>query len=92
MINKIKTYIGFAIKSNKILLGTDNILASNKPKLVLISDELSENAEKKLSKNNKCFKLKKQEFETAVTINGVKAIAVVDVSLAETIKKLLEVQ
>ena len=37
---KIKTYVGFACKARKCVLGVDNIIKVNKPMLVLYSSEL----------------------------------------------------
>ena len=51
MINnfgKIKTYIGFAIKSRKIKFGVDDILKLKNAELIIVSDSLSESGMKKL--------------------------------------------
>ncbi len=92
MINKISSYIGFAKKSKQVVLGTDNILKSNKTRIVLISSSLSIIAKKKLEKNNKVFVLKESDFEDMVSLPGVKALAITDENLANAIKNILEVQ
>ena len=55
MINKLSTYVGFAIKSNKIIYGTDNILANKCNNVILASSELSENARKKIESKFEIF-------------------------------------
>ncbi|MEG1509100.1 MAG: hypothetical protein RR454_01475 [Clostridia bacterium] len=58
MINsKVKTYIGFAIKSNKVIWGLDNLLTTKKiPYLIVIDNTLGEVSSRKLQqwldKNN----------------------------------------
>ena len=48
-INKIKTYIGFAIKSRKIIFGYDNIISYKKKHvLILLSPTTSEKIASKL--------------------------------------------
>lgn len=92
MINKLSTYIGFAKKSNKIVVGTDNIIASNKCKIVLVSDELSDNSKKKIEKIYKVFKISANVFNEVVNMEAVKAVAITDENLASAIRNLLEVQ
>lgn len=92
MINKISSYIGFAKKSKQIIIGTDNILMSSKVKIVITCSTLSENAKKKLENKFKVFVLDDKDFNNAVNMNGVKAIAITDENLASPIKNLLEVQ
>lgn len=93
-LNKIKTFIGFAIKSRNIIFGTDKILLSKKQSLVLISDELADSSRKKLKNHCEkcsidCFSLKKDEFLDIIQNDNVKAIAILDKNLALAIKKIL---
>ena len=45
---KIKTYVGFAVKSRKIRFGVDDILKLKNTSLILVSDSLAESGMKKL--------------------------------------------
>ena len=49
-INKLRTYVGFAVKSGNIIFGVDQIKDSKKNiKLILACNTLSDNAMSKLS-------------------------------------------
>ena len=56
-VNKIKAYIGFAIRSGDIIYGVDNI-RTKKSDLVIISDSIAE------SSKNKCL-------QASIKYNGV---------------------
>ena len=43
-INKVKSYIGFAKKSGKLKIGSDNILAYKKFSVIIFSRDISENS------------------------------------------------
>ena len=92
MINKLSTYIGFAKKSKQIIIGTDNILVSNKVQIVIVSSALSQNATKKITNKFKVYSLDDEMFFKVVGLQGVKAIAITDENLGKAIKNLLEVQ
>lgn len=48
-LEKIKTYLGFAIKSGKIIFGSDNLFASSrKPSLVLICSSQNDKVSNKV--------------------------------------------
>lgn len=88
---KIKSYIGFAIKSRNIIFGTDSIVASRKVKLILVSDSLSESSLKELNqfaekKKILIEKLANEEFFELTCKQQVKAIAITDENLASAIK------
>lgn len=86
-MEKIRSYIGFAIKSRNIVYGTDNILKS-KAKLVIVSDRLSQNAIDKL--NNKFHKVIIIKDETFAELgSSALALAILDSSLANAIKNNL---
>ncbi|MCR5553415.1 MAG: hypothetical protein K6F08_01585 [bacterium] len=86
MNQKIKAYIGFAIKGKKTIVGVDNIVLKNKSKVIIISPELSENSLNKL----------KQKTETKIIVldgylpEGVLALGITDDSLASEIIKQTE--
>ena len=84
-MNKIKSYVGFAIKSRKIIYGADNIMSSKTCKLILASENLSQNTLNKLkSKNVNIQILPASEFEL-LDLNGL-VVAITDESLANAIK------
>lgn len=89
-MNKIITYVGFAIKSNSIIKGVDDILKTRKKiGLVIYSSELNQNSESKLknfiNKNKIEFKkLIKQQFDE-FNLVGVKAFAITDQNLSSAI-------
>jgi hypothetical protein len=92
VINKLSTYIGFAKKSKQILIGTDNILSSNKCKVVIASEDLSVNAKKKIENKFKVLSLNVNDFQSVIKMDSVKVIAITDENLANAIRNLLEVQ
>ena len=83
-MNKINSYIGFAIKSRKVVYGADNILKSNACKLVIISDALAQNTQQKLqTKNIKIITVPESDYQT-LNLKGL-AVAITDSSLAQAI-------
>lgn len=91
-INKLKTLIGFAIKSNKLKYGIDNI--SKKAHLVLVSEELSESSLDKLKniceKNNISHKLLCKELFRKLFNEGIKAVSIEKSELSNAIYQLME--
>ncbi len=93
-ISKIKTYVGFAIKSRKIKYGVDDILKLKNANLIIVSESLAESGMKKLEgfaekKSIRLVKLDSENFLEAVQNSYVKAAAILDENLAEAIKKNL---
>lgn len=91
-VNKIKTYIGFAIKSRSIILGVDDIAKSKKTHIILYSVTLGDSSKDKLIKFANNNKVEHYEFETQVfdelfENKNIKAIAITDKNLALAIKK-----
>lgn len=98
-MTKAKTYIGFAKKSGKLKIGTDNILACKKLSGIIISCNISDNAKNKLK--NHCNKLSTKILEIDDVImnkicdsESIKAIAILDKNLhsafVDSIKNLEE--
>ena len=93
---KIKTYVGFAKKSRKIILGADDIIKAIKvAKLIIVSDSLSSSSLDKLSKAAKkyhidIFTLKEDEFFNLIDSVFIKAIAITDKNLSDAIKIQLD--
>ena len=91
---KIKTYVGFAVKSRKIRFGVDDILKLKNTSLILVSDSLAESGMKKLegyaNKNSvDLIKFNENDFLEVIQNISIKAIAVLDENLADAIKKNL---
>lgn len=54
-MNKIKSYIGFAIKSGNVEFGLDKCLNNKKLQVIICSSYLSNNSKSKLKQNCKNF-------------------------------------
>lgn len=92
-MDKISTFIGFAIKSNKIVKGLDDLEKTKKRvQLVLYTTDLNENSKQKLDKLTSIKKLQTKEIDpkllTDINIVGVKVLGITDVNLASAINKL----
>ena len=91
---KIKTYVNFAKKSNKILFGVDDIVKSKNICLILISNDLASSSKNKLQNYTEKHKIinfyltNSQIFEIC-EIQSVKVIAITDKNLANAIKENL---
>ena len=93
-ISKIKTYIGFAIRSREIKYGVDDIIKMKNPKLILASHILGESSLAKLkkfaqTKNLEVILLSSEIFSELMQSENIKAIAIQNESLAEAINKNL---
>ena len=93
-LSKIKTYIGFAIKSRKIKFGVDDILKLKNASLIIVSDSLAESGMKKLEgfaerKSIELIKFNESDFLELIQNISIKATAILDENLAEAIKKNL---
>jgi len=86
---KSKSYLGFAIKANKIVYGLDNILKYRKRIHLLIECEtsgrgISKNL--KLYSEQKCITLLKADnLEKLLSKENVKAVGILDKNLAKAI-------
>ena len=47
-IQKIKAYVGFALKSRQIIIGSDDILSSKRAKIIIVSENLGNSTYEKL--------------------------------------------
>ena len=93
-ISKIKTYIGFAIKSREIKYGVDDIIKMRNPKIILSSNMLGESSLAKLkkfakTKNMEVNLLDANMFSQIMQSENIKAIAIENQNLAEAINKNL---
>jgi len=89
--SKIKSYIGFAIKSNNIAYGVDNITALKRPpRLVIYSKELSENSTAALlryAERSGAPTVCAEDFKDYVSAENCKAIGLLSKELAEAVKE-----
>ena len=93
-ITKIKTYIGFAIKSRKIKFGVDDILKLKNVNLIMVSESLSDSGMKKLEgfaerKSIELVKFSENDFLELIQNVNIKAFAILDENMAVAIKKNL---
>lgn len=95
-INKIKTYLGFAIKSKKILFGYDNITTYKKNQtLILVSSSVNNKISLKINdfamkKNIKIINLVNLTTEELIGRDNCKLLSVLDENLAQAIIKEIE--
>ena len=92
--SKIKTYVGFAVKSRKIRFGVDDILKLKSANLIIISESLADSGMKKIEGFAKresidLIKLSEDTFLEIIQNISIKATAILDINLAEAIKKNL---
>lgn len=91
-VNKIKTYVGFAIKSRSIIFGVDDIAKSKNSHIILYSVLLGDSSKDKLikfanNKNIEHYEFETQVFDELFENKNIKAIAITDKNLALAIKK-----
>ncbi len=87
---KIVSYVGFAIKSNKVIWGVDKIIESKKrPVLVLKSLDLGRSSNNKLDNHLSKLNINTIEInmEEVVPNKNCKAIGILDNNLANAIIK-----
>lgn len=90
-MNKIISYIGFAIKSKKYIAGQTPLKYSKQPiHLILVCNTASHNL-KNLAKNiankNSCdYIITKEKLSTLTRIDDVKIFGILDESLSNAIK------
>ena len=84
-INKLRTYVGFAVKSGNIIFGVDQIKDSKKNiKLILACNTLSDNTMSKLSSYSTQKHIELHIIEKPCTLSDIvgrencKAVAIID--------------
>ena len=90
-LSKIKTYIGFAVRSRQIIYGVDDIIKRDFKGLVLMSNALAESSANKLKSHvtyagGQVLSFEAEEFAELFGEN-IKAAAITDNNLAVAIKK-----
>ena len=93
MNSKIATMVGFAFRSRKYILGSDNVLASLKVKAVLVDVSLAQNAREKLLRvcQERNTFLAETDFSTELVgvPQGCKVIGLTDRNMVVEITKNL---
>ena len=91
--NRLRTFVGFAIKKRGIVIGVDNITSSRgRIKVVLIDGDLSAKSAEKVSRyatdrGIDCFTV---NMASILPERTCKAIGITDSGLADAIKKELK--
>lgn len=89
--NKIDSYIGFAVKSRKVIFGLEMLLRARKPPFVILFDEsLGANSLKNMKyycDENKVLALKiaQNHLNEVLQRQNVKIVSILDSSLARAI-------
>ncbi|MBR6788787.1 MAG: ribosomal L7Ae/L30e/S12e/Gadd45 family protein [Clostridia bacterium] len=89
-MNKLKSYLGFAVKSNKLIYGIDNIeLSKRKKYVILISVDASENLHKKAKSYAEKYSIPfiklNETLEELIYKNNCKIIALLDKNMADAV-------
>ncbi len=90
-VERIRSFVGFAVKAKKVKIGVDNIIAAKyAPFCVLYDNKLSDNSKKKLL--NKCANTFTAliDMESIYPNKNCLAIGVCERNLAEAIIKEME--
>lgn len=89
--DKIKSYIGFAIKSRKIKYGVDELLKMPRTELIILSSDLAENSKKKINSKfegkTQIIEFKPEVFKFFFGSDSIKVAAITDKNLSEAIIK-----
>ena len=94
--NKLGTYLGFSIRSGKILYGYENLIAARKRvHLILLDDETGESTKKKVvsfaEKNAvNIYVLPSGELSAYCGGKNVKCLGLTDINLASAAEKELK--
>lgn len=95
-LKKISTYIGFAIKSNHIVIGADNLSNVKKKLYLIIKDKSAGNNLNKIvlriSNLTGCniYDVTSEEMYELTKIKNVKVIGIKSKSLSEAIEKIIK--
>ena len=95
-MTKLESYLGFAIRSGKVIFGSDKLFDGKKtPYLVIICSSQNEKVSCKVLKfcdTNKidCIKLNKLVLSDLVKRDNCKVISLLDYNLSNVVRKELE--
>lgn len=97
-IDKVKSYLGFAIRSGKVIFGVDKLFESKKrAQLILICSTQNEKVTNKVvryAKNNNIpyIKLKDLVLGDIVSRDNCKVIGILDINLAQAVKNEFQME
>ena len=97
-VDKVKTYLGFAVKSGKIIFGVDKLLESSKrPHLIIICSTQNEKVSNKVirygdSNNVTCIKLDNLVLGDIIGRDNCKVVGILDLNLAIAIKNEFQME
>jgi len=88
-VDKIKSYIGFAIKSKSIIFGLDTI-KEKKVNLIVYANSMSESSKKSIkiiSEKQKCpcYEIQDDEMLNLTNQEKIKAFGIMNIELAKAI-------
>lgn len=94
--NKISSYINFAIKSGQVIFGYDNLFVfKKKPRLVLVSNDLTEKMQNKVidfcNEKEIKFVLLELSLGNLIARDNCKVLAILDNGLSNAILNEMEI-
>lgn len=95
-INKIATYVGFAIKSNHIVFGAENLSNVNKKLYLILKDTAAGNNLNKIAERvasrTQCniYNFTSEDLFKMTNIKEVKVIGIKNKSLSDAIEKIIK--
>ncbi len=93
MVEKVKSYVGFAIKARKVLFGVDNITEYRKRlHLIMLDNSLSPNSTKKILRyaEEREISIIIYDINSILPERNCKAMGIMDQNLAVAILKELK--
>ena len=97
-IGKVKSYLGFAIRSGKVIFGVDKLFESKKrAQLILICSAQNDKVTNKVvryakTENIPCIKLKDLVLGELVSRDNCKVIGILDLNLAQAVKNEFQME
>ena len=97
-VDKVKTYLGFAIRSGKVIFGVDKLFDSKKKvQLILICSTQNEKVTNKVvryakNENIPYIKLKDLVLGEMVSRDNCKVIGILDINLAQAVKNEFQME
>ena len=97
-VDKVKSYLGFAIRSGKVIFGVDKLFDSKKKaQLILICSTQNEKVTNKVvryakNENIPYIKLKDLVVGEIVSRDNCKVIGILDINLAQAVKNEFQME
>ena len=90
-LNKLRSYIGFAIKAGKAVFGYEGIITSRRPpKAVLVSKDINRTSRSRPTvycneKKTNLIEIEPDYFRHIVAKENIKAIGIADINLSKAV-------